>query len=433
MTIQIHPKENQNHQSSILLDTTTTTTTKTTNNQQQQQQQQQQQEFVRYNGWNRPFHYFQLIGWTIYIVFGFINFLLFIPNMSSSIDHHNNHNNVLPFLIYNLFIYLMHFFTHIIASTINPIDNNVLAKYSEQKQLKPKKFDRNKHEHVIENQFCYICESNVDMKSKHCSICNKCVSNFDHHCKWLNNCVGGKNYHWFVLSMITALIQALTILVTAILLIISLHVKDFMQTSKLVIVHYEFDNEGTIKIIWSIILYITLVVSTISTLLLLHLCIFHIFLNIIGESTYEFVMRQRSLLKQARQSPSTTMGKNESTSMNRQSQQTKINIGHDEQPLQRGNKSSLFTMFNKFCIFFNQHTHRNNKIKIDITNNNNNNNLEQKLDNNNSNKQVVKNDKIRSTIIMENQIAESQPSTAATTTTTTTKSNGYNNENQMKV
>lgn len=199
MTIQIHPKDENHHQQQHSISINPTTNFDN----------QQQQEFVRYNGWNRPFHYYQLIGWTIYILFGFINFFLLIPNISFTSPSSSSmiDNYLLPFLLlFNLFIYLIHFFTHIIASTINPIDDNVLAKYfdhhhqhnnNNNNQLKPKKFDRNKHAHVIENQFCYICESIVGVKSKHCSLCNKCIENFDHHCKWLNNCVGGKNYRYF--------------------------------------------------------------------------------------------------------------------------------------------------------------------------------------------------------------------------------------------
>lgn len=142
--------------------------------------------YVRNNGWTRPIHFFQVIGWSLYIIFGVLNFILLIPNVSYSCI------SVL-LLIFNLIIYLMHFTFHMIAVTINPIDDNVLLKHKSA-NLKPQKFDRSIHKHVIENQFCYICESQVGAKSKHCSLCNKCVSDFDHHCKWLNNCIGGKNY-----------------------------------------------------------------------------------------------------------------------------------------------------------------------------------------------------------------------------------------------
>lgn len=144
--------------------------------------------YVRHNGWSRPIHFFQVIGWTLYFVFGLINLLLLVPNFGSL-------QVVLSLASFNLLIYLLHFAFNVTAATIDPIDDNVLSSHSQSKgKLKPRKFDRSTHKHVIENQFCYICESQVASKSKHCSLCNKCVSDFDHHCKWLNNCVGGKNY-----------------------------------------------------------------------------------------------------------------------------------------------------------------------------------------------------------------------------------------------
>ena len=142
--------------------------------------------YVRHNGWCRPVHYFQVIGWILYLLFGLINFVLLIPNVG------NECISVSLFIV-NLFIYVTHFVFQVIATTINPIDEHVLRQHDNHLR-QPRKFDRTHHKHVIENQFCYICESQVGVKSKHCSLCNKCVSDFDHHCKWLNNCVGGKNY-----------------------------------------------------------------------------------------------------------------------------------------------------------------------------------------------------------------------------------------------
>lgn len=98
--------------------------------------------------------------------------------------------------VINALVFVTHFVIHAFSVTCNPADDSVIRRYAslDKQKVKPHAFDRSKHEHVIENQFCYICEVLVAPKSKHCSVCNKCVSHFDHHCKWLNNCVGGKNY-----------------------------------------------------------------------------------------------------------------------------------------------------------------------------------------------------------------------------------------------
>lgn len=141
--------------------------------------------YVRTNGWSRPRHYFQTTGWACFGLFAGINLVLLVPNLKLSIC-------TAPLVLaFNLALVVLHIIFNLVATSINPIDDQVLATRT---QLKPAKFDRSKHEHVIENQFCYICESMVGAKSKHCSLCNKCVADFDHHCKWLNNCVGGKNY-----------------------------------------------------------------------------------------------------------------------------------------------------------------------------------------------------------------------------------------------
>ena len=147
--------------------------------------------FVRLNGWSAPFHPLQLLAWFFLIFFSVTYFIFMIPNLPSS------QTKWIAGCI-NGVIFVFHVIIYLTSTTVNPADDAVIAKYGEnnatQSKVKPAKFDRSKHEHVIENQFCYICEVSVGAKAKHCSACNKCVSRFDHHCKWLNNCVGGKNY-----------------------------------------------------------------------------------------------------------------------------------------------------------------------------------------------------------------------------------------------
>ena len=145
---------------------------------------------VRKNGWTFPLHPLQFMAWFFYFYFLFTLFTLFIPNLSASCDR------ILCYTFGGL-IFLVHFVIHILSVSANPSDDGVIAKCDARRgsRIFPLgTFDRTKHEHVIENQFCYICEVSVSPRAKHCSVCNKCVQSFDHHCKWLNNCVGGKNY-----------------------------------------------------------------------------------------------------------------------------------------------------------------------------------------------------------------------------------------------
>lgn len=58
---------------------------------------------------------------------------------------------------------------------------------------------------------CDLCQSPVNLNSKHCGYCDRCVEGFDHHCKWVNNCIGKANYRSFCL-LIGSLLAAETTL-----------------------------------------------------------------------------------------------------------------------------------------------------------------------------------------------------------------------------
>lgn len=133
------------------------------------------QHFVRINGWTYPLHSLQVIAWAFYLLFSIVCFTFIVPTLPNLLLRS-------IVLAINLIIFILHFVVHVIAVNINPADDNVIDRL-ESRRANITKFDRTKHAHVIENQFCYICETNVGFKSKHCSVCNKCVSNFDHHCK----------------------------------------------------------------------------------------------------------------------------------------------------------------------------------------------------------------------------------------------------------
>lgn len=56
-------------------------------------------------------------------------------------------------------VFIFHLFVHLVAITIDPADTNVRLKkdYSEPVPT----FDRSKHAHVIQNQYCHLCEVTV--------------------------------------------------------------------------------------------------------------------------------------------------------------------------------------------------------------------------------------------------------------------------------
>ncbi|XP_033034574.1 probable palmitoyltransferase ZDHHC11 isoform X3 [Trachypithecus francoisi] len=138
----------------------------------------------RVNGWSLPLHYFQVVTWTVFLGLSSATFGIFIPLLP----------HVWKYVAYVVTggIFSFHLVVHLIASCIDPADFNVrlMKNYSQPMPI----FDRSKHAHVIQNQFCHLCKVTVNKKTKHCISCNKCVSGFDHHCNWINNCVGSRNY-----------------------------------------------------------------------------------------------------------------------------------------------------------------------------------------------------------------------------------------------
>ena len=143
---------------------------------------------VRQNGWSLPLHPLQAIAWLFILFFSVSYFVFMVPHLPAP-------KTMWIAGTVTAAVLLCHIVIHLISISRNPADDSVLTKYKKQTEGRTAAaFDRSKHEHVIENQFCYICEVSVGPKSKHCSVCNKCIADFDHHCKWLNNCVGAKNY-----------------------------------------------------------------------------------------------------------------------------------------------------------------------------------------------------------------------------------------------
>ena len=163
----------------------------------------------RVHGLQWPWHPQQVTAWFILIYFFTYTFFIIIPNFNSA-SH-------VGLIISHILLYVSHFVTHAVAKLLDPADPNLRALSS--KEPIPE-FDRNKHAHVIENGRCHLCNISISsQRTKHCSVCNKCVDVFDHHCKWLNQCIGERNYSWFVFSVATAIIMALSFIVMSLTLI----------------------------------------------------------------------------------------------------------------------------------------------------------------------------------------------------------------------
>ncbi|XP_065402115.1 palmitoyltransferase ZDHHC11 isoform X4 [Macaca fascicularis] len=265
----------------------------------------------RVNGWSLPLHYFQVVTWAVFLGLSSATFGIFIPLLP----------HVWKYIAYVVTggIFFFHLVVHLIASCIDPADFNVrlMKNYSQPMPI----FDRSKHAHVIQNQFCHLCKVTVNKKTKHCISCNKCVSGFDHHCKWINNCVGSRNY-WFFFSTVASATAGMLCLITILLYILVQYFVDpgVLRTDP----NYEdVKNTNT----WLLFLPLfpvqvqTLIVVIIGMVVLLldllglvqlgQLLIFHIYLKAKKLTTFEYLIKTRkeesSKHQAARKDPCTQM------------------------------------------------------------------------------------------------------------------------------
>lgn len=255
-------------------------------------------QWSRRNGWSLPLNPLQLLAWFFLIFFLLFYFAVLVPSCPPGAWQ-------ICLYVLNTVIAIVHIISHICSTSIDPVDHSVLTKNS--KGPLPV-FDRSKHAHVIENQFCYICEVKVGSKSKHCSSCNKCIATFDHHCKWLNNCVGRKNYRYFAVCIASALAASLLIFCVSVALIVAYLVKDsWLHVSSL------DSNNSTVAYsesaplkdpmfvvfvavdatLWLFTVVVCALLSFFAICLLSHLSGFHLFLAFRGLSTYDYIVQKR--------------------------------------------------------------------------------------------------------------------------------------------
>ncbi|KAL0272180.1 UNVERIFIED_CONTAM: hypothetical protein PYX00_005257 [Menopon gallinae] len=237
----------------------------------------------RIHGLQLPLHPQQVMGWLVLLSVGAATFLVLIPSLSTSFRE--------CLLIVLGVLFGIHIVSHVAALLLDPADPELRA-------LKVKvavpEFDRTKHAHVIENGRCHLC--NIKTKgprTKHCSVCNKCIDKFDHHCKWLNHCIGGRNYPAFLVCVITAVVASLLVVGVSVLEIIYYH-----TDPDLLSIFPERQN-GTASVTYlpeSVFLGVVSVLALLAATtagLLLHLCLFHCYISLLGITTYEYIRNYR--------------------------------------------------------------------------------------------------------------------------------------------
>jgi hypothetical protein len=227
-------------------------------------------EFRRHNGFETPLDRLQILSYLLFAFMISSFYALLVPltvEPSVRIALIVLYSALLSCLIYGAFT----------SSKIDPVDKTV----NEQLQQTPREIGPG------ELLYCCFCKCKVHKRSKHCRVCNKCIGNFDHHCKWLNNCIGGENYRIFFFTISSAsLLTGLQLAWNAVVL------KRYLDDANLRLGVPHLSQQGSDAVLaW---LCIALVVSTGVFTLLVHLVIFHIFLNHQGISTYDYILKQRA-------------------------------------------------------------------------------------------------------------------------------------------
>lgn len=248
----------------------------------------EQRKTRRLHGLQLPLHPQQIAGWLILIILTAAFVVQLLPLVNPP------YSTILKIFVAS--ILTVHLISHLTALLLDPASSQVRKQPD---NLVIPEFDRTKHQHVIENGRCHLCNiTTVSKKTKHCSVCNKCIDNFDHHCMWLNNCVGGRNYIFFIICIVTAIISALTASIlstievtTSVNLILNNNnnnMSEAMNNNNLTLPITPIQDTGTL-----IIISIVGIISAIAAALLIHLCVFHGYIAFLGITTYEYVRNKR--------------------------------------------------------------------------------------------------------------------------------------------
>lgn len=282
----------------------------------------------RINGIQLPLHPLQIVGWITFVTFILAAYLIVIPAFLPIVQA--------PLYATISVLVVIHIVAHIAALLIDPADIE-LRKISTRKVVP--EFDRSKHQHVIENGRCHLCNIKTSStRTKHCSVCNKCIERFDHHCKYLNQCVGKQNYVPFLMCVVSAVAAVLVILAAALAQLVLFYanpswlnlwdktilvitedidtinstVGDEFTTTIIQLLNETLVNEtisinatnpndtresiegiGLYNTIFLTVTAVIIILAAITAGLLLHLCFFHIYISYLGLTTYEYIRNHR--------------------------------------------------------------------------------------------------------------------------------------------
>lgn len=138
---------------------------------------------------------------------------------------------------------------------------------------------------------CTICNTSVQVNSKHCGFCNRCVYRFDHHCKWLNNCVGQGNYRLFFVQIVVLELSELCFAGFACVFMSRAAQEGFQQRC------LQYSGWNSEPFMLSLVAF-SLLLSAITAFGVFNLLILHIWLRFIKQmTTYDYIISQKKANK----------------------------------------------------------------------------------------------------------------------------------------
>jgi palmitoyltransferase len=140
-----------------------------------------------------------------------------------------------------------------------------------------------------------VCETHVTNTAKHCGACNRCTEGFDHHCRWLNNCIGKANYKTFFNLIIAFFLLALDHNITNAVVLAQLY-KNNIKTEQITIKVFKKQVVYPFKIC----LFIAVSFNLIALIFLAHLIVFHIRLQKLNLSTFDYLRLQENKSRESK-------------------------------------------------------------------------------------------------------------------------------------